>query len=512
VIREPLWVSYVTAEFLNDPRFGHSYIDRKNLLFRGGLRIYTTIRTDWQADAARAIAGNHMFGSGSPQQALVSVVPQTGAIRAMQVGNWPWPQHKYNLATDPGGGRSAGSAFKAFTLATALMQGISPDATYNGNSPKTIPDCGGTGSTWTVHNAEPGGGTYTLRTATWASVNAVFAQVINQVTPGAVVDVAQRMGITSHMDPFCALTLGATGKGINPLEMASGYATLANGGVHCVPYSIGRIVGPGGKTIFRQRPRCHQAIPAGVASLETSILEGVLTSGTAAGRGLGGRPAAGKTGTGENFQDAWFVGYVRQLSTAVWTGWASSDSKSLGPNGFGGTMSAPIWQRFMLAALQGAPVEKFPYAPPPRVKMTKVPNVVGKTETSAAPILTAAKLGMIVKEAPSTEKKGIIFKQSPGAGASAPLGSAVTVYVSNGQKPPPTKVTVPNVVGKAKADARAFLIGAGFHVVVSEADVSDPAQDGIVIGQSPGGGARVNPGATVTIIVGRFTGSPSPPA
>jgi membrane peptidoglycan carboxypeptidase len=500
----------VTAEFLNDPRFGRTYNDRKNLLFRGGLKIYTTIRTDWQADAARAIAGNHMFGPSQPQQALVSVVPQTGAIRAMQVGNWKWPEHKYNLATDPGGGRSAGSAFKAFTLATALMQGISPDAVYNGNSPKTITDCGGTGSTWTVHNAEPGGGTYTLRSATWASVNAVFAQVINQVTPGAVADVAHRMGITSHLDEFCALTLGAAGRGINPLEMASGYATLANDGVHCTPYSIGRIVGPSGKTIFRQKPRCHQAIPPGVASLETSILEGVLTQGTAAGRGLGGRPAAGKTGTGENFQDAWFVGYVRQLSTAVWTGWASSDNKSLGPNGFGGTMSAPIWQRFMLAALKGMPVKGFPYAPPPHVKTTKVPSVVGKTPQAAESILTAAKLGMIVKEAPSTEKKGIIFKQSPGAGASAPLGSAVTVYVSNGQKPPPSTITVPNVVGKAKDSARAILSGAGFHVVVSMADVTDPAQDGIVLGQSPSGGAKAKPGATVTIVVGRFTGSPSP--
>ncbi len=319
------------------------------------------------------------------------------------------------------------------------------------------------------------------------------------------------MGITSTMDPYCPLTLGAAGKGINPLEMASGYATLANSGVHCVPYSIGRIVGPSGNTIFRQKPRCRQAIPAGVASLETSILQGVLTSGTAAGRGLGSRPAAGKTGTGENFQDAWFVGYVRQLSTAVWTGWASSDNKSLGPNGFGGTMSAPIWQRFMLAALKGVPIKGFPYAPPPKVKTTKVPNVVGKTPQAAESILTGAKLGMIVKEAPSTQKKGIIFKQSPSGGSSAPLGSAVTVYVSNGQKPPPDKVTVPNVVGKSQDGARAILAGQGFHVVISHADVSDPAQDGVVIGQSPSGGAKVKPGSTVTIIVGKFTGSPSPP-
>lgn len=511
VSREPMWVNYVTAEFLNDPRFGRSYADRKNLLFRGGLRIYTTIRTDWQADATRAIAASHMTGPGSPQQALVSIEPQTGAIRAMQNGNDPWTlSHKQNLTTDVGGGRSAGSAFKAFTLATALMQGISPDATYNGNSPRTIHDCGGTGATWTVHNAEPGGGTYTLRSATWASVNAVFAQVINQVGPQNVADVAQRMGITSHLNPFCALTLGATGLGVNPLEMASGYATLANGGVHCVPYSIARIVGPDGKTLFRQKPRCRQAIPTGVAYEETSILQGVLTVGTAAGRGLGSRPAAGKTGTGENNQDAWFCGYVRQLATAVWVGWAKSDNISLGSNGFGGVLAAPIWQRFMLAALRGMPVKGFPYGPPPKVRSTHVPNVVGKTQTAAETILTAAKLGMIVKKAPSTLPAGIIFKQSPAAGGTAPLGSAVTVWVSNGHKPAPKKVTVPNVVGKAKSDAKAILMGAGFHVIVQTADVSDPAMDGLVISQSPGGGTRVNPGSTITIVVGKFNGSPSP--
>jgi penicillin-binding protein 1A len=512
VTKQPLWVNYVTGEFLNDPRFGRTYEDRKNLLFRGGLKIYTTLNPKWQDAAARAMAASHMSGPNQPQQAVVSVVPQTGAIRAMQMGNWPWPQHKYNLVTDPGGGRSAGSAFKAFTLATALMQGISPDATYNGNSPKTIQDCGGTGATWTVNNAEPGGGTYTLRSATWASVNAVFAQVINQVGPDNVAAVAKRMGITSDLTPaYCPLTLGASPHGLNPLEMASGYATLANGGVHCQPYSIAKIVGPDGNTLFRQQKRCEQAIPAGVASLETSILEGVLTQGTAAGEGLGARPAAGKTGTGENFQDAWFVGYVRQLSTAVWTGWAVSDNKSLGPNGFGGTMSAPVWHRYMLAVLAGQPILRFPYAPPPRVKTTHVPDVVGKTPLAAEQILTQAKLGIITKSGPSNQPKGIIFKQAPGAGSSAPLGSAVTVWVSNGKKPPPQEVKVPNVMGKTKQDAKSILQAAGFQVTVEQAEVTDPSQDGVVISQTPVGGAKAKPGSTVLIIIGKLKGSPPPP-
>ena len=511
VIKEPMWVSYVTGEFLNDPRFGKTYPDRKHLLFQGGLRIYTTLVPKFQRYAAAALKYGGLVGPGHPQRALASVVPQTGAIRAMQNGNWPWSKSKYNLTTDPGGGRSAGSAFKAYTLATALMQGISPSAVYNGNSPKTIPDCGGTGATWTVHNAEPGGGTYTLTTATWDSVNAVFAQVINQVGPDNVADVAAKMGITTKLHPaYCPLTLGAAVQGVNPLEMASGYATLANGGVHCVPYSIARIADSTGQTIFRQHPDCTRAIPAGVASEETSMLEGVLTSGTAAGEGLGARPAAGKTGTGENFQDAWFVGYVRQLSTAVWTGWAKSDSASLGPNGFGGTMSAPVWHRFMVWATAGMPIERFPYAPPPKVRTSHVPNVVGKTSTDAQAILARAKFGAIVKLGPSNSPAGIVFKQSPGGGASAPLGSAVTIWVSNGKKPVPQRVVVPNVLGASKQHAKDLLQSAGLAVNVLIVDVTDPAQDGIVLKESPGGGSRVARGSAVTITVGHFTGTPTP--
>src|SRR5207253_890901 len=119
---------------------------------------------------------DHLAGPGMPQSALVSVVPQTGAIVAAADGNYPWPHHKFYLAAQ--GHRTAGSSFKMYTLVTALGQGISPSAVFNGNSPKTIPNCGG-GATWTVHNAEPGGGTYTLTAATAASVNAVFAQLIS---------------------------------------------------------------------------------------------------------------------------------------------------------------------------------------------------------------------------------------------------------------------------------------------------------------------------------------------
>jgi membrane peptidoglycan carboxypeptidase len=514
VVDQPMWMQYVTTEFLNNPRFGKSRKDRRQLLYQGGLKIYTTLNPKWQDAAERAIVASHMTGPNMPQQALASIVPQTGAIRAMQNGNYPWSSHKYNLTTDPGGGRSAGSAFKAYTLATALEQGISPNAVYNGTSPKTIPNCGG-GATWTVNNAEPGSGNYTLRAATAASVNVVFAQVINQVGPDNVARVAHKMGIESSLSPnVCPMTLGATRLGVNPLEMASGDATLANGGVHCQPYSIAKISGPSGKTIFRQKVKCEEAIPAGVAYLETQLLEGVITGGTGTSARFCCRPMAGKTGTGENFQDAWFCGYVRQLATAVWVGYARGEIPMRAVpgygEGFGGTLAAPIWRRYMMAATSGMPVEQFPFATPPAPKLAHVPSVIGKTQATATAILTQAKFGTIVITGPSDQPAGIVSKQSPSAGASAPLGSAVRIYVSNGQKPPPKQVTVPNVVGKARDLARSIIQGAGLVTNVQVEHVSDPAQDGIVIAQSPGGGVKVNPGATVTIVVGRFNGSPSP--
>src|SRR5581483_8716537 len=131
---------YVIESFLSNPAFGQTVGERMRALFQGGLRIYTTLDPGLQREAVQVLK-DRMGGAGMPQSALVSIVPDTGAVRAMAVGNWGFGRHQYNLATDPGGGRTAGSAFKAFTLAAALEAGISPNAVYNGDSPKTIPSC-----------------------------------------------------------------------------------------------------------------------------------------------------------------------------------------------------------------------------------------------------------------------------------------------------------------------------------------------------------------------------------
>jgi membrane peptidoglycan carboxypeptidase len=353
------WTQYVVDSFLSNPAFGPTVKARIRALYQGGLKIYTTLEPSMQRQAEQTLL-NRMTGPELPQSALVSIVPQTGAIRTMAVGNAPYGPSQYNLAVDPGGGRTAGSAFKVFTLAAALEAGISPNAVYSGYSPRTIPDCGG-GETWTVHNAEPfGGGSFPLWLATADSVNVVFAQVIDQIGPERVAEVAHKMGITTELTPVCPLTLGTSP--VSPLDMTSGFATLANDGVHCQPYAIAEVVSSTGKIVYRQKPECSRAIPAWVAQQETHMLEGVVEFGTGTAANIG-RPQAGKTGTGQDYQDAWFLGYVPQLATGVWVGYARAEiPMPYVPGygtGFGGVLAAPIWHDFMLMATQGMPVESF---------------------------------------------------------------------------------------------------------------------------------------------------------
>jgi penicillin-binding protein 1A len=359
------WEQLVIHEFLSDQRFGPTLRYRRRELFQGGVRIYTTLDPALQMQA-QTVLRERMGGPGMPQSALVSIEPQTGAIKAMAVGNWGFRTHRYDLATDPGGGRSAGSAFKAFTLAAALEDGISPDTVYNGDSPKTIPNCGG-GETWTLHNAEPGSGEYPLWLATADSVNAVFAQVIDQVGPTRVAAVAHRMGITSPLVPVCPLTLGASA--VSPLEMTSAYGTLANGGQHCTPFAIARVETGAGQLLELTTPRCDRAIPCDIAAEETAMLENVISFGTGTAASIG-RPEAGKTGTGNDYEDAWFVGYVPHLVTGVWVGYAKAETPmpyvpGYGP-GFGGVLAAPIWHDFMLFATLSLPPLGFP-APPAQI-------------------------------------------------------------------------------------------------------------------------------------------------
>lgn len=500
--------------------FGKTYEDRRRLLFQGGLKIYTTINPKMQGYARAAVEG-FLPSPGNrppsnPNASLAAVVPQTGAIVAMY-GGQNFSKHKINLATQIK--RSAGSSFKAFTLAAAIEQGTPVGKVYNTSRVKIPFDkCPDPSGAWEPQNAEPSeGGFMNMAQATAGSVNIYFAQLIADVGARNVQEMAKRMGVVTYtrggdvsVPAVCSITLGAVQ--VNPLSMTSGYSTLANGGIHCKPFVIRKVVAANGKNIFRAKPFCQRALEGKVANQVTSLLEGVVAHGTGTAANIG-RPQAGKTGTAQDHKDAWFMGYIPQLVAGVWVGYAYPKreipmeglAKLGGRPAFGGSLAAPIWHNFMAKAVVGLPVKSFPNPPPP--KAGTVPNVVGMKQADAVRTLLKASFTPVVKTAPSVEPAGVVFAQSPKGGSSAPLGRTVTIMVSNGKAP---KAPVPNVVGKSQEEATSILKAAGFRVSVVYQDVSDHKQDGIVLSQSPRGGKKASPGTTVKIVVGKFQPGPSP--
>ena len=331
-------------------------------VFGGGLQVTTTLDSEMQRYAEEAVA-NRLNDPGGPQAALVAIDPRDGAVRAMYGGE-NFRVSKVNLATGDGGsGRQAGSAFKVFTLAAAMEQGYDLDEQWQGPSPITIPDpaCYTDGEPWTLENASDSeSGTFTLLAATSHSVNTVYAQVASQVTPEAILDVAHRMGIRSDLEPVCSITLGT--QSVNPLEMTNAYATLAARGWRHRPTPLMEVTTPDGDTDLRINERGRQVLDTNDADLVTYALETVISGGTGTSASIG-RPAAGKTGTAQNYWDAWFCGYTPQLATCVWVGFPEGQIPLEDIEGYsavyGGTIPALIWHDFMLAALDGLPVRDF---------------------------------------------------------------------------------------------------------------------------------------------------------
>jgi len=330
------------------------------LTFSGGLRVTTTIDQRYEAAAEQAIT-QVLRTPGDPSAALVAIDPSNGAIRAL-VGGQNFTKVKFDLASD--GHRQAGSAFKVFTLAAALEEGISLSSIWTGPPVITIPDprcSNGINKPWVVNNyADESAGTMTLAQAIAHSVNTIFAQVVTRVGPTKVAAVARAMGIRSPLTAVCSITLGVNA--VSPLDMADAYATLDARGIHHAPQFIQTVRSASGKVLFQLGGRGGRVLPQSVADLETSALRGVITGGTGVAADIG-RPAAGKTGTGQNFQDAWFCGYVPQLTTCVWVGYPKAETPMRNVEGFpqvfGGSLPADIWHGFMSTVLARVPVRNF---------------------------------------------------------------------------------------------------------------------------------------------------------
>lgn len=347
-------------------------------VFKGGLRVHTTLNLRAQRIAEGAIA-RKLYLKKDPQAALVSIDPKTGHIIAM-VGGRDFNNVKYNLATQ--GKRQPGSSFKIFVLVTALKQGISPDDTFNSSSPQALRiSSSGLVPPWIVHNCEGHGyGMMPLREATVKSVNAVYANLTMRVGPKEVAKTAKMMGIRTPIRPFPAIGIGGLTIGVSPIEMASAFGTLANGGVHVEPTPIVKIVEPSGKIIMQTRPRTTVAMNKEIAYQAVDIMKGVILRGTATRANIG-RPAAGKTGTNGQYRDAWFVGFTPNLATSVWMGYPEAQISMYsvhGSRGFGGIIPASIWNIYMGAMHKGIPVADFPI--PAKFKKRD-----GREDTSTAP-------------------------------------------------------------------------------------------------------------------------------
>ncbi|MGH9283787.1 MAG: transglycosylase domain-containing protein, partial [Acidimicrobiales bacterium] len=345
--KEPL-ASYVVARAQAETTFARpdkgtqyfvEYVRRqletqygKTALYSGGLRVKTTLDLTLQAHAYDAVYG-YLDRADDPAGALVAV-DANGDVKAMVGGrNWdaPDPYAKVNLAVgkDGGGtGRQPGSTFKPFVLAAALRQGYSVQSALPGPPEVTFPKAN-QGKDYVVKNFEDAdfGQSVSLVDATKSSVNTVYAQLIKAVGPAQVAEVAHQAGIRSPLVENISLTLGTSE--VSVLELAGAYTTFALRGVHVEPRVILEVATADGRVLQRAHPPARtRVLDRGVADVVNHCLQQVVQSGSGTSARFG-KPFAGKTGTTQDFGDAWFVGYTPGLTTAVWMGYPEGNTRKM---------------------------------------------------------------------------------------------------------------------------------------------------------------------------------------
>jgi penicillin-binding protein 1A len=509
------------------------------VVFGGGLKIYTSIDLELQKLAREAI-GKWLPGPRGPDAALVAIDPRDGRVLAM-VGGESFEKSQFNLAVQ--GQRQTGSAFKPFVLTAAVEQGISPQTVFT--SEPTVINLGD--KLWSVSNYEGSYlGSIDLQEATIYSDNTVYAQLTAQVGPKNVADTAHKLGVTRPLDDYFAIGLGV--EAVSPLEMARAFATLANNGERVdgsvlgnVPRAVLRV--ETGRNADANDPVEKRAVGENDAALVNSILQRVVTEGTGQRAALDDRPVAGKTGTTENYGDAWFVGYTPQLAVAVWVGYPDRlkpmETEFEGDPVAGGTFPALIWKTFAEKALDHLeePPESFPYPSYQSVvarqvvyrdnrimldngnckgarqilyftgsgpsaeadcKLNEVdvPNVVGMRLAAARDQLYSMPLtaDVVWRQARPGQKLGRVIAQRPESGT---LSSWSTVRIVLPRSP---NGRIPDVVGLEVENARSRLARRQLGVKQTYADGGEP---GVVLAQFPRAGLAATRNMTVRLVIGR---------
>ncbi|MDP9386454.1 MAG: transglycosylase domain-containing protein [Actinomycetota bacterium] len=384
----PYFVDYVRRYL--EARLG------RDAVYRGGLQIRTTLDTRLQEAAERATAEGLNGVDPAIEMGLVAVEPQTGYVRALVGGRdffapegqvnlalgkcaFPKAEHRNNVDVPAtcwddearrieggGTGRQPGSSWKPFVLAAAFAKGILDTKVYGAPSRYRIPGCKGDFGCVVENFEGSGGGRATLRRATHQSYNTVYAQVIQEVGVPEVAEMAKKLGITSAWVAHPAVhgpsyALGA--QEVAPLDMASAFGVFANGGERSDPSPVEWIKNREGKFVQDNRePKSRRVVAQIIADNVTDVLKGVITEGTGTRADIG-RPAAGKTGTAQEFRDAWFVGYTPTLSTAVWMGNKAKPTPMRNVKGLervtGGSIPAETWKLFMTEAVKDVPPTDF---------------------------------------------------------------------------------------------------------------------------------------------------------
>jgi penicillin-binding protein 1A len=543
-MRYPYFTEEVKRMLLDEPALGATPTDRYNALFRGGLRIFTTLDPLTQDAAEQAVTA--IVPEDGPSAALVSIEPRSGYVRAVVGGSDFYdpadPVAQFNLATQ--GLRQTGSAFKPFVLAAALENGLTLTSTFSGGSSIVISTSSGP---WQVENY--GGanfGNLTLLDGTVWSVNVVYAQVVDAIGPEAVVNIARAAGITSELQPFHAVALGAQEATV--IDMASAYGTFAAEGIHISPIFVTSIETAGGVNIYDAVPVVTEAIDRGVAQQVTAALSEVVARGTGARANIG-RPVAGKTGTSQEHRDAWFVGYTPELTTAVWVGFPEAQISMAPPTTSitvtGGSWPAQIWGQFTASALASTGFGRLatadlgdliavdidvstgllagPLCPRENVQRVflpadevpsvichihnpqgfvaigsgEVPQLIGQGIAGAVHLAEEAGYRVSAEYAEAGQlPDGTVFNQVPSPGEPAQSGSTINILVSG----PEPGTEFPSVVGYPFQQALARLeeIGAKFDLrFETESDPDDARRrTGVVWKQDPAGGA-LNEGTIV---------------
>jgi penicillin-binding protein 1A len=532
-VRAPYFLNYVKDQLVE------KYGTRR--VFGGGLHVTTTIDLDLQRIARAAIA-KILPDPNGPAAALVAIDPRDGSVKAM-FGGTDFRKSQFNLATQAE--RQPGSSFKPIVLATALHEGISPLTIFD-SKPVTI----FTGDRyWHVTNYESDYvGSSNLADGMVRSDNAVYAQLTQLVEPKNIVRMAHELGIRSPLDPFFSIGLGALA--VNPLDMTRAYATIANDGRRVDsslfgnrPRVVLQVEDVRSGAVHPNVPVAHPALTSSEAETLTSILQRVVTSGTGTRAAIPGWTVAGKTGTTDNYGDAWFIGYTPQLVTAVWVGYPNAlrpmRTEFGGQPVAGGTLPAEIWKEFMTGALPALGDQPQSFPSPPYLGYSEqrvayrngawrldngyckntepvvffsgrgpaagkadckpnevaVPSVVGKSADTAVARLALQPLAAQLVYAPAKpgSHPGVVIRQYPASGGLSAHDTVILV-VSKAQYG-----LVPDLVGSSTADAVAQLRKLRLEVTLRYGK----GQAGTVLRQSLPPGVAVAPGLPIRLVVAR---------